>query len=68
MPSSTPYRCLACMQEGACGFHGVLVFDNELASKDFHPPVCRHNEKPARGSQESDIRCHPEPVVMVPSR
>jgi hypothetical protein len=41
------------MSEEACGYHGVLVFEDGKA------PLCRHNEKPGRP-------CHKNPVRMVP--
>ncbi len=54
MSSKTvPYRCLKCMQPGACGYHGLLVFPNQ------DPPMCDHNEGPKKP-------CHEKPEQMVP--
>ncbi len=54
MGRSVPHRCPACLEPNACGFHGILVFE------DARAPLCRHNEKPGKA-------CHTEPVRMVPS-
>ena len=55
MVTSTPHFCPLCVQPGACGYHGILVFEGGKI------PTCRHNEKPGKP-------CHPEPVKMVPVR
>ena len=68
VPSSVPYRCPECMRPGACGYHGILVFDNEIASDQFRPPVCDHHKPPARGSRETPAQCHQGPITMVPVR
>jgi hypothetical protein len=55
MKHSTPYRCLECSREGACGLHGILVFAGGKA------PLCKHNEPPGKP-------CHKEPVRMVEAK
>ena len=68
MPSSMPYRCLACMRPGACGYHGILVYEADRDRPGFEPPVCDHHKKPAKGVREKPAMCHPSPVTMVPVR
>lgn len=53
MANSTPYRCVPCMAEEGCGYHGQLVFEG------YKPPLCKHNEKPGKP-------CHANPVRMTP--
>lgn len=62
MPKSVPYRCLACMLPGACGYHGLLRIG------DAEVPVCDHDQRPPRGAKHKPPVCHDAPIVMVPVR
>lgn len=62
MPKSIPFFCPECVRPGACGFHGILGFEGQ------DPPICNHNERPAKGSKEKPAVCHETAIMMVPSR